>query len=863
MEEVGFYEIDERKALPAPPMHTPGQQEPDPEWSVEMKKMFEHLDVLTFRVLQKGKDISQNLGADWTTLYMTYGLFGERARKLYHAVCGLAKDYDYERCDERFDWAAANSKYKSLSKFAKILKFHEIDTTFTDERVDTPEELSVYLPAGVDANYVLMHGFYPLVDGGKTGYYFRTGEKTFAAKSNFVMTPLMHLMSKDDNKRIIRIDNGFKKVTLDLPSKNMISVDQFGASVYEAGNYRFWGSKIDLMKILNAVEEQFSTAWPLKTLGWQHEGFFAYANAVYKPDTPHVDKFDEVGIAEVAGVNYFSPSASDIYANERQDDDPYENDRYLHHSAPALTFEAWCTLMQQVYPEHAIIGIAFVMIGLFKDLVFKVDNNCPMLSAYGEKGSGKSKFAESISAVFLHNLLPFNLNHGTDFAFSNRLARFRNCVTWLDEFDDQALKEERFQSIKGAYDGAGRERGKGTNKNKTEVSRINSALLLTGQYLSTRDDNAALSRCLVLAFRPNDSRSPEQIQRYETLKKAEKAGLGGLLVELLQHRPEFEKGYLTSFAATFADLRQAITAAGKEYKERVLRNYAAALTCLRFFGAKFRLPFTYQEAEVMCQSEVIRLSSLMAQSDSLADFWNTLEYLLDTGEISEGLHFRIWQTDSINLSGQEGDYTKKLPGFRKLLLLRLTTVHKLYLEAHRKQTGKTGINMQSLELYIGSAKAFVGKSRSQRFTTEQGSSTTTSCYVFDYELLGVPLEREAPPEAEQPTTEISGYLLGDITWHSIGGKHLMKYQIMTASTIKDGERMVRQEVKTNMIDPEPTHEEILKLRQNVVVAGVLKTSSWTSPAGEKQTKRTMDVHSVKLLDNQLTMEPPAAEDAPF
>lgn len=858
--EVGVYEIEEPRHLPA--KHSPGQVEPDEEWSVQKKNMFEHLDILTFRILQKGKDITSNIGDDWTVVYMTYGIFGERASGWYHAVCQLAKDYEFERCNERFSWAVINSKYKSLSKLAKILKFYEIDTSSNDERVDTPEELSVYLPQGVDAKFVLEYGFYEHVDGARTGYYFRTGEKSFAAKSNFVMTPLMHLMSKSDNKRIIRINNGFKTATLDLPSRNMISSDQFGASVYEAGNFLFYGSKFDLMKILNAVNDQFPPAYELKTLGWQPEGFFAFANALYKPGTPHVDRYDDVGIADVGGTNYFSPSASEIYRDQRQDDDEYENDRYLKYSETAVTFDQWADMLYQVYPDHAMIGIAFVLIGLFKDIIFKVDNNCPLLSAYGEKGSGKSKFAESITALFLHNLQPFNLNHGTDFAFFNRLSRFRNCVTWFDEFDDQAIKEDRFQSIKGAYDGAGRERGKGTNKNKTEIARINSALLLTGQYLSTRDDNAALSRCLVCAFRPNDTRTPEQIQRYETLKHAEKSGLGGLLIPLLQHRPEFEKQYLTSFATTFSELRQTITDSGNQYKERVLRNYAAALTCLRFFGEKFRLPFTFQQAGEICREEVIRLSRLMAESDSLADFWNTLVYLLDTGEISEGLHFRIISADSINLAGAQGDFVKKLPAFRKLLLLRLTTVHKLYLEAHRKQTGKTGINLQSLELYIGSAKAFLGKSRSQRFTNEQGSSTTTSCYVFDYEDLGAALEREAP-EVDQPTTEVTGFLHGDIAWFSIGGKNVMKYQVMTTSTIKSGDRVVNHEVKTNMIDPEPTHEEILNLRQTVVVTGVLKQSSWKDGAGQQHTKRTMDVLSVKLADAQLTMENAGLPDAPF
>ena len=831
-------------------------------WTVAEKNMFSHLEVLTARILGSGKDITSNFGGDWVTVYMTYGKFGDDARDWYHKVCAVAKDYEFDRCEDKFKWAVENSRYKTLKKLTVILKYHGIDTSFNDEKVDSADELSVYLPKDVDPLFVLSNGFYPYVNGAKTGYYFRTGEKTFAAQSNFIITPLIHLMSKVDNKRIIKIDNGFKTAILDMQSRYMISVDAFSATVYEAGNFLFYGSKIHLMKILNSVNDQFPPAYELKTLGWQPEGFFAYSNALYKPGYPHVERYDDVGIAEVDGVNYFSPSASEIYRNQRQDDDEYENDRYLSYMDTKLNFENWCSLLYKVYPEHAMMGIAFVFIGLFKDIIFKIDNNCPMLSGYGEKGSGKSKFAESIAALFQHNLQPFNLNHGTDFAFFNRLSRFRNCITWLDEFDDAAIKEDRFQSIKGAYDGAGRERGKGTNKNKTEIARINSALLLTGQYLSTRDDNAALSRCLILAFRPNDSRTMEQINSYEALKSYEKKGLGGVLVELLQHRPEFEKFYLGKFADTFSELRKSITDSGNQFKERVLRNYSAALNCLRFFMEKFTLPFSYPQAFNACQRDIIHLSRLMAESDSLADFWNTIVYLLDTGEISEGLHFKISHADNLTITGNEGEYNKRLPGIRKLLFMRLTTIHKLYLEAHRKQTGKTGINLQSLELYIGSSKAFYGKSKSQRFLTENGSSTVTSCYIFDLEELNIPLERE-PPDLNLPSEEVTGFLVNHIEWHILAGRRVMKYQVLTINSVVEGDKTYKEEVKTYMIDPEPTHEDILMLRQSVIITGVLKITKWKNEDGSEGSKRTMDVRSVKLLDHQLKLEVNRETDTPF
>lgn len=835
---------------------------PQDNWTSKQKEMFAHLEVLSMRVIQKGKDITSNFGSDFTTIYFTYGMLGDPAHNMFHKVCQLAKDYDYDMCEDKFKWAKEKSKFKSLKKFRAILTFYEIDTTYNDEKIEGTEELSIILPEGVDPNFVIEQGFYPYSNKGKTGYYFRTGDRTFTRQSNFVVIPLMHILSKVDNKRIIKIDNGFKQSILDMPSRAMISLENFAGTVVEEGNFLFYGSKVHLLKILNTIMEHFPVCYELKTLGWQQEVFFSWSNAILQPGNPSVVPFNEIGIAEIDEINYFSPAASSIYSGQRQDDDQYENDRYLKYVPPTISFQTWCELLYKVYPEQAMMGIAFVFIGLFKDIIFRIDNNCPMLSAFGEKGSGKSKFAESITAIFLMDLIPFNLNHGTDFAFFNRLSRFRNCITWLDEFDDQAIREDRFQSIKGAYDGTGRERGKGTNKNKTEVSRVNSAILLTGQYISTRDDNAALTRCIILPFIPNDNRTPELILAYEKLKEQEKKGLTGILPELIHMRDHFSTEYPSTFPDSFNELRTSISQKGLVYKERVLRNYTAAYNCLKIASKKFKFPFTIEQVASRCVSDIVKLSKMISESDSLADFWNTLLYLLDTGEVIEGFHFRIIYTDLLKVQTNDGEREKHFPQAEKLLILRLGTIHKLYLESYRKQTGKTGINMQSLELYITSAKGYLGKSKSQRFTDQDGKSMTTSCYVFEYEVLGVELEREAP-EPEKVLSEVRGYLVSVPEWVNLSGKTVLRYAILTVQTNREGDKLVKTEIKTNMLDSDPTHEEILLTKNAVIITGVLKITHWKDQVGIKHEKRTMDVHSLRLEKEQISLNEPLASDTPF
>lgn len=827
---------------------------PESTWPKSLQEDYKHLKVLHQRMLQRVEDFTNGF-VDLNIFVNVYGRYNcDECKQMLHEICQKSKDYDAEKVEKGWAYYTKENKLKSNRQLVKLLESYGVDTTAPDKNAPITEasQLAPYLKAGMDANFVLEHGFAPYVEKGATGYYFRTGDgKSLTTISNFVMEPLMHVYSKQDNKRIISINNGFKKVVVDMPSRYLISLEQFKAACFEEGNFIFWGSATQLMRILNTINDNFPVCYELKTLGWQQEGFFSWSNAVFQPGDQDPEMFNDLGIATIEDQHYFSPSASAIYKNIRSEDDEYENDRYLTYKEPPISFEEWTNMMCQVYPDHAMMGIGYVFIGLFRDLIYKIDNNCPHLSCYGEKGSGKSKFAESISAVFLTDLQPFNLNHGTDFAFFNRLSRFRNCVTWFDEFDDQAIKEDRFQSIKGAYDGAGRERGRGSNKNRTEIARINSALLLTGQYLSTRDDNAALTRCIILAFQPDDNRTPERIKSYDKLKSTEKAGLSGLLVPIIKHRRRFEKEYPHSFAETFRDLRAAITDSGGVYKERVLRNYTAILNCYRFFMDHFKFPFTYQQVFDRCKSDVIRLSNLIAESDSLADFWNTVLYLQEIGEINDGFHFRVVETTEVTIKGQNGDTKRTFLQPKKLLYIRLTSIHMMYQEAHRKQTGKNGINLQSLELYIGSAKGYLGMCKSYRFTDQHGQSKVTSCHVFDYDLLNLPLEKTRPDEQERDTTTITGQLDGEFRREILGGKPQLRF-ILTYSILEniDG-KPFRKTERTHCYTPNLQLEQFLVNGRSLRVTGVLKISNVKAQTGETYVKRSMDVDHIEFEDKEL------------
>jgi len=187
-------------------------------------------------------------------------------------------------------------------------------------------------------------------------FYFLTKDGPLRG-SNFIIRPLFHIYSKTDNKRLIEITNewGYKR-TVDVPSKSFVSVEQFQAAVINEGNFLFFGTKFHFLKILDNIANKFPVCNELRTLGWQREGFYAFANGIFNGTWQPVDEF---GITEHANQKYFSPAYSRVYNEVREDDDDYENDRYFIWQQSPITFGEWTKLMMDVYGSNARIAIAF------------------------------------------------------------------------------------------------------------------------------------------------------------------------------------------------------------------------------------------------------------------------------------------------------------------------------------------------------------------------------------------------------------------------------------------------------------------------------------------------------------------------
>ena len=84
--------------------------------------------------------------------------------------------------------------------------------------------------------------------------------------------------------------------------------------------------------------------------------------------------------------------------------------------------------------------------------------------------------------------------------------------------------------MKAAYDGTGHEKGKMSKDSRTEITKVNTSCVITGQYLPTRDDSSLMTRCILLTFEQINNREQTSIDNFE---KIDLMGRGRIIKHLV------------------------------------------------------------------------------------------------------------------------------------------------------------------------------------------------------------------------------------------------------------------------------------------------------------------------------------------
>lgn len=597
----------------------------------------------------------------------------------------------------------------------------------------------INLPPGADRDQFIRDRFCEI---GNTYYFQAKDGGNFFKGTNFKIQALFHIYGKIDNKRLCEVVNelGHKRL-IDFESKDFINFSRIQETLVEEGFFYWEGNvtNIHFRLVTKKILNDFIMAYELKTLGWQNEGFFAFSNGIYYQNQFH--RVNKYGIVQLDNLksedseyretikHYYSPAFSEIYKSSREDDDPYENDRNFIYKISPVSMDQWMRQMVKVYGDKGIIGIGFVFASIFRDFLIRRYSFFPHLGLFGEKGSGKSKFGDSIQNFFFFKMSPFDLNSGTVVGFTRRIARVKNTATFLEEYHDK-IHDIIFQSMKAAYDGRGREKGQATVDNRTSITNINSSLIYAGQYYPVRDDNSLATRSLLLSF-IKEPFTTEEVENYNLLKEWEEQGLSSLILDIIRYRDIVE----ANFHQVYEELIKKIKAdlAGHEVQERMINNYLALLTPVYILWEHFTYPFTKEYYYNLCKEMIISTSDMITESEGLSDFWSMLEYLIDEGKIREGIDYKIDTPHTVKLGVKKGGKNTTEPWINtnsdKVLYIYLK---KVYQDMQRESSRRNTVLMNDITIknYFRAKKYLIGGS----VTTRLGEKSQ-SCYAFNYSQM--------------------------------------------------------------------------------------------------------------------------------
>lgn len=684
------------------------------------------------------------------------------ARKRYAgAICNnndnlKVSDLKEAMADVEYNLAEAKKKQKPLF-------------SHNDGEADTSK-----VPSVMDKNMVERHGFSEVKVMHKNeiaqprhyGYFFYTDNSNWQNNqiTNFTMETVAKIYDAKDTMYVVALDNGFrngKTVLMLEQARAMWQKEAMQAEIGVEGNYYVLGSQQAFIKIAMFFSQEFESkkCFPIKKLGWQRKGFWSYMDKIFVPGKGMQD-LDEWGMAPVGENKYIVPAFSAAYAKQRESNpERFEDEEMLTYCQSPITLDEYLADMNKVFGDNGLIGAAYGIMTLFRDVIFDVNGCFPHLNGVGPKSTGKSVWGEFISKLFYTNRTFFQLNSGTDAGFYTYLAQFPNSLAVMNEFDRANLKiDEWYYAFKGLYDGEAKVKNSMTHRGRNEIIKVLSGIILLGQYLNTDDDNSVLSRSLVCAFTRDDF-SQKEIDALNSFKDKIEGGINSLLGDLMEHRLFFEQ----QFGDRYRELMKVWRAKfpnDQAYNQRIMQNWCYSATTMHIIAERMNLPtFDAVKYNELCFKRGASSCKQLRDTDALSEFWRMIEVLCNDGTLRYGWDYQIKMETSVKVKvGSKGKVDIPLGEPTAVLYLQMGTAHKKYADQF-KGTQNASFKLETITTYMSHRDYTIGLKDNMRrkLGNEKGQ---TSYHAFRYKDLQINIDRESAAEEE-------GRLLADDNGESI------------------------------------------------------------------------------------------------
>lgn len=456
-------------------------------------------------------------------------------------------------------------------------------TDLGNEKVATYKDLSDWLPKATVSDFRLMidrtikegrkKRFLHIWESGNSYMKFNLKNGQIEEVSDFLIEADAQILTETDSFRLVRfISRDRKTDTLAVPSDLFNNPEKLNTYLSKLrGNYKFYGSKKDLMTIQKMTFELSDYLEEVPRMGWNKKrNCFVLSNAVLngKIETPNAEG--------IIGDMYI-PVANDANA----DNATYASDmkyRMLDDSKYKQPHQFFSIISKSYSPQIATVTFAFVFTGLFFDWIARkgMQNQFPMMGLFGQKGCGKGSLVKLLMKLFTSDPEEVSISNTTKTGFVRVMEQAYNIPAILDEFRN-TVSLEKVEALKNIYDLVGKVIGVRSNDSRTKRSKILRPAFMFGQEAPV---NEALFSRLIAINMALTEKTPQQIREFSQDMTELDKGIGTILFKLLGYRNVVIDNFKERFFELVEYFGEEVAKKSIRANTRLLNNYACIMAPL-------------------------------------------------------------------------------------------------------------------------------------------------------------------------------------------------------------------------------------------------------------------------------------------
>lgn len=457
--------------------------------------------------------------------------------------------------------------------------------------------------------------------------------------SNFKMKPLFHIRDDFNPVRLFEIKNNSDEPSrlIELNMDEITSSSSLRKRLFGIGDYIWMARDEQLIKLLGYLGRVTETADPIKQLGWQREGFYAFCNGASEEGT--WIPIDDMGILRLQAGKFYLPAMSKLNKDSRElyvSEKKFRHEKLVDNPTSQADFFA---KVVQVFGDNAKVGLCFYVATLFRDIVISKSRSFPLLNAFGPKGCGKTEFAATLMNFFYKyetKYEPLSITNASMPALSDYVGGVSDALVHIDEYKN-SITQNKVEWLKDLWNGIGRTKMNMDKDKKLVQAKVDSGIILTGQEMPTADI-ALFSRLIYLTFDKGEH-TREEKQNFEELERYRQIGATHITLQLLRHREQFKSCFGNAWRQASNDLECRLE--NESILDRIMTNWKVTVAAYLAIRDYIEFPFRYEELLDVVVRGIKTQNSMCNTTDEVAGFWNIVNAAVQMGELKKDQDFKI------------------------------------------------------------------------------------------------------------------------------------------------------------------------------------------------------------------------------